>query len=296
MRRIGAWFGFNLLLVGIVCFLLLPSQFAADKDAKKFSKKSKANLEAEKTLIRQELETLKAHPWAGHYYYGDGLGVNVDLSVAPKSGFAFTWNGCLGLYDLNYGDAVETDGRIRLVFKLPNERKGFQGIAREFLPVVWGDRHYLIPFDEVVKFANAINAGFEPRGTAWGEFLLRRDDVSKSASGFPNLPPQYSEYLLKQPIEAEISAVKENRMQNSGRVTTVLLNVGSTQGVKKGMEFFVYAPSTVFESATITRVDSSSSEAEIFQCCDDKAGPPSLGWKLSTHVGCDQECGHSKEK
>ncbi len=202
----------------------------------------------------------------------------------------------MGLYDLNYGDAVETDGRIRLVFKLPNERKGFQGVAPEFLPIVWGDRHYLIPFDEVVKFANAINAGFEPRETSWGEFLLRRDDVSKSASGFPNLPPQYSEYLLKQPIVAEISSVKDNRMQKSGRVTTVLLNVGSTQGVKKGMEFFVYAPSAVFESATITRVDSSSSEAEVFQCCDDKAEPPFLGWKLSTHVRRDQESSQTKEK
>lgn len=296
MRKIGAWFGSSLLIVGVACFLLLPSQFASDKDAKKFSKKSKANLETEKTLIRQEIETLKAHPWAGQYYYGDGLGVNVDLSVAPKSGFAFTWNGCLGLYDLNYGDVVETDGRIRLVFKLSNERKGFQGMAPEFLPVVWGDRHYLIPVDEVVKFANAINAGFEPRQGAGGRFLLKRGDESKSVSGFPNLPPQYSEYLLKKPIEAEISSVKESRMEDSKRITTAVLNVGTAQGVRQGMEFWVYEPSAIYGLARITRVDSSYSEATIDQYEADKPRLPSPGWKLSTHVGNDQECCHDKEK
>jgi hypothetical protein len=116
---------------------------------------------------------LKVDSWAGHYYYGDGLGVNVELSLAPKSGFAFTWNGCLGLYDMNYGDVVESSGKIRLVPKLPNEHKPFEGISQEFLPIVWGDRHYLIAAEEVVKFANAVNAGFEPREGAWGTFLLR---------------------------------------------------------------------------------------------------------------------------
>jgi hypothetical protein len=39
---------------------------------------------------------------AGQYYYGEG--VNFELSLAPKSGFAFTWNCCLGLYHMNYDD------------------------------------------------------------------------------------------------------------------------------------------------------------------------------------------------
>jgi hypothetical protein len=42
---------------------------------------------------------------------------------------------------------------------------------------------FLIASDEVVKFANAINAGFEPRETAWGDFLLKREDVSKPVAG-----------------------------------------------------------------------------------------------------------------
>ena len=281
-RKSVARIGFVLLPAALSSFLLLPPQFAEEKVPKKFSKRADTNLSARKKQIQLELESLRQDSWAGHYYYGDGLGVNVELDLAPKSGFAFAWNGCLGTYDMNYGDVVESDGRIRLLFKLSNERKGFQGIAPEFFPVTWGDRHYLIPSDGVVEFANAINAGFEPRDSAWGEFLLKREDVSKAVTGFPILPAHYSGYLLSNPVDAEISEVRQSRREESQGITTVLLNVGATQGVKKGMEFYLHTPSGFFESAKVTRVDSSSSEAEIFQCSGDKAGPPSVGWKLST--------------
>jgi hypothetical protein len=280
---------FGLLLALASGSLLLPPQFAQEKVAKKFSKRADANLAARKQQVQQELESLKVDSWAGNYYYSDGLGVNVELSLAPKSGFAFTWNGCLGPYDMNYGDVVEANGKIRLVPKLPNERKPFEGIATEFLPIVWGDRHYLIAADEVVEFANAVNAGFEPREGMWGRFLLRREDVSKSATGSPSLPLQYSDYLLKHPIDAQIASIKNSRIKKSERFTTVLLNVGAPQGVKKGMEFYLYVPSGLYASATITDVNDTSSEAEISQCCDDKAGPPAVGWKLSTRAGVDSQ-------
>jgi hypothetical protein len=284
-RKFAARSASSLLLTSLFSLLLLPSLFAREREPQKFSKQATANLETRKTQIQRELSSLNVDSWAGQYYYGDGLGVNVELSLAPKSGFAFTWNGCLGLYDMNYGDLEESDGKIRLFFKLPNEHKPLQGIASEFVPVVWGNRHYLIASDEVVKFANAINAGFEPREGAWGEFLLKRQDVSKSANGKPNLPSEYSEYLLKHPIDAEISSIKGSHTEKTGRLTTVMLNVGASQGVKKGMEFYLYAPSGLFESATVTNMNGRSVEAEIFQCCDDRAAPPAVGWKLSTHVG-----------
>jgi hypothetical protein len=281
--------GFGLLLAVLSSFLLLPPQFAGEKVPKKFSKRADANLSARKKQIQLEFESLRQDSWAGHYYYGDGLGVNVELDLAPKSGFAFAWNGCLGLYDMNYGDVVESGGTIRLVPKLPNERKPFEGIAPEYVPIVWGDRHYLIATNEVVKFANSVNAGFEPREGSWGMFFLKREDVSKSATGSPRLPLEYSEYLLKHPIDAEISSIKNSRINESERLTTVILNVGAPQGVKKGMEFYLYVPSGLYASATVTDVNDTSSEAEISQCSDDKAGPPAVGWKLSTRAGRDRQ-------
>jgi hypothetical protein len=284
MRRRVAWVACSLLVVAVAGILVLNvrGQFLWGK----FSRWAKAGAERKTELINQELENLKNHPWAGKYYYGDGLGVNVNLSLAPKSGFVFMWNGCLGLYDLNYGGVGEADGRIRLVFKYPNDRKGFQGIAPELIPIVWGQRHYLIPADGIIDFANAINAGFEPTTTLRGSFLLRAGDELKAVHGQPNIPSEYSDYLLRHPIKAEISAIKGSRIRDSARITTVVLNVGSARGVKQGMEFHVYSPSTIFESARITSVESSNSEARIVQYeVDEKCRRPSIDWKFSTFAG-----------
>ena len=60
------------------------------------------------------------HAWAGKYYAGDGLCVNVRLWVAPNSGCLATWRGCLGLYGANWG-RIQVDGsRLTVVFEHPN--------------------------------------------------------------------------------------------------------------------------------------------------------------------------------
>ena len=281
------------LLFAALVWLLYPNlptratRVLAFRDWGKFSKKSEAASEAHRKLIEQELKSLHEHPWAGSYYDGDGLGMNVRLDLAPRSGFVFTWHGCLGLYDLNYGKVEETGGRVKLVFRFPNDQKGL-GIASELIPVLWGERHYLIPPDRVVDFTNAINAGFEPRNGLHGRFLLKDGDELKAARGKPKIPQEYSAYLLEHPIEAEISSVKESRVEDSERITNIVLNVGTAQGVKQGMEFWVYAPDRLYANARITDVGNAQSLAtlEMFEA-DCKSHAPSPGWKLSTHVGSE---------
>src|SRR6266849_1218950 len=290
MRKYAVWLGsvFPFAAVISVLALGLSGQATWGDDEKKFSEEAKAASETKKQEIVHELKTLKAHAWAGKYHYGDGLGVNVDLSLAPGSGFVFTWHGCLGLYDLNYGGVEEADGRVRLIFKYPNDREGFQGVAPEIIPVVWGERHYLIPADGVVEFANAINAGFATSRTVSRRFRLRNGDEHTAVHGQQNIHAAYSAYLITQPIKAEITSIKERRIENSARIITVVLNAGGAQGVRKGMEFYVYSPSNIFESARVTRVDSSQSEARIIQYeADEKYGRPATNWKMSTFVGRD---------
>jgi hypothetical protein len=86
--------------------------------------------------IRAEIATRKGPSWAGEYYNGDGLGVNVSLLLAPRSGYLFEWHGCLGLYDRNYGAVTETNGQLRLSFAFENKRKGFQGVAEQLIPIL----------------------------------------------------------------------------------------------------------------------------------------------------------------
>ncbi len=157
----------------------------------------KDSAEAEKTAksrhaaIAKELKTLGDHEWAGDYYCGDGLGVNVTFIASPKTGYVFECRGCGGLYDRNYGSAKHDSDRIQLEFTFANHQHSFPGIASEFLPVRWGDRHYLIPTNKVVGFCNDVNDGSEPRTDVHGSFLLRRGDEKKRVKGPPPLPAKY---------------------------------------------------------------------------------------------------------
>jgi hypothetical protein len=258
----------------------------AEVSAQQGSKATVAASEAQLKTIRGELKKLSNHEWAGEYYYGDGLGVNVSLALAPESGFVFRWDGCLGMYDLNYGQVAFTNGTVKLLFRYANDRKGFQGIAPELLPVRWGARHYLVPADSIVEFTNAINAGTEPNSSLGGRsesFLLRRGDEKKKINGQPNLPEQYLSYILKDPIEAKISSVNQTSVQQSRRITSITLDVGSADGLKKGMELYVQTPCDLYGSALVTDVSEHSAQAIIEQM--EVTDPvPATDWRLSTKL------------
>lgn len=40
-------------------------------------------VEQRRLEVLAELETLRSHGWAGTYFHGDGLGMNVNLVLAP---------------------------------------------------------------------------------------------------------------------------------------------------------------------------------------------------------------------
>jgi hypothetical protein len=258
----------------------------AGESEEKLSKESISTSEARSKRILEELGQPGKPDWAGEYYYGDGLGVNVSLTIAPQNGFVFTWTGCLGLYDLNFGDISFSNGTIKLLFNYPNDRHGYQGAAPELLPIQWGERHYLISVDGIIDFANAINAGTEPSRLFAGRstsFLLKRGDEKKPVSGHPNLPQEYAGYLLKNPIEAQISAVLGTKIEDDCRTTTVTINMGSADGLRQGMELFLRAPSKLYAKATITSIAEHSAQAVIDQY-DVKEKSPTTKWKLSTKL------------
>ena len=236
--------------------------------------------------IEAEIERLDDHPWAGKYYYGDGLGVNVTFFVAPDAGYLFEWHGCMGLYDRNYGAVQEDDGRIRLSFTLENIRQGFQGIADEFVHVEWAGRSYLVPSDGFVGFCNEINSGDEPRDQARGEYLLRAGDEKKEVIGFPKIPKAYRPYLLSVPVEAKIVAVGDFVLRPSicewnFKDTTLVLDAGKNDGLLPGMLLRVVEPDRIVESATVVSIEDETCKVVMTQCEDD-AIEIEKGWKLST--------------
>jgi hypothetical protein len=270
----------------LACFLSPRLWSQADESDRRFSEASVSASEMQTKKIQRELRHLEDDDWAGEYYFGDGLGVNVSLAVAPKSGFVFSWRGCLGLYDLNYGNVTFTNGSVKLLFKYPNKREGFEGIAPELLPVRWGQRHYLIAVDRIVDFTNAINAGTEPGslfGGRSGRFLLRRGDESRAVVGRPSLPNEFLSYILAQPIKAKVSSVEQARVERSRRITYVRIDMGSAEGIKQGMELYVHTPSRIFDTAIITSVSEHSARAVIEQM-ELTDTVPSTDWELSTKL------------
>ena len=143
--------------------------------------------EEREARIDAELAELAGHhPWAGSYYQGDGTGVNVSLKLAPDGGFYFSWHGCLGEYDRNFGRiSIDEAGLIHLHCERPNVRKGFQGIDELLAPVRWGDRRYLLPPEKVVSFLAEEGGRWEPRDSIWGFDLLRLGDEQKAVAGTP---------------------------------------------------------------------------------------------------------------
>lgn len=274
----------TLFLVGCLLGPQLYSQ--APEPDQRLSEGSVAASETQIKKIRQELRHFSDYDWAGEYYFGDGLGVNVSLALAPKSGFVFSWHGCLGLYDLNYGSVAFTNGTVELLPTYSNKRKGFEGIAPELLPVRWGKRHYLIAVDHIVDFTNAINAGTEPSslfGGRSGSFLLRRGDEKKPVTGRPSLPNEFLSYILSEPIKAKVSSVEQPHVEQSRRITYVRIDVGSVNGLKQGMELYVHSPSRIFSSAVVTDVSEHSARAVIEQL--ELTDPvPSTDWELSTKL------------
>lgn len=253
----------------------------------KFAASAEARAAEMREAIAREAETMVDHPWAGAYYFGDGLGVNASLALAPKAGCVFEWYGCMGLYDRNYGQATEKDGRLSLKLEFPNEEIGFQGVAEELIPIQWGKRHYLISAKDIVSFCNIVNSGIEPRKRLHGRYLLRRGDEDADVEGKPVVPEAYAAYLLESPVEAEVIDVGQVKKRPSRLVDRdfheipITLNCGKTSGLLTGMEMYLVHPETTYGSLMITEVREESCEAIMTQFFGELTTPEE-GWKFST--------------
>jgi len=112
-------------------------------------------------------------------------------------------------------------------------------------------------------------------------FLLKKGEEKVRVAGFPQIPPEYSGYLLQRPINAEVVSVGRVKPLEYGRTFPIVISVGWADGVKAGMEFDVYQPKNTFATAKVLKVDEHSSEAEVTQYNQDEAVPEPK-WKLST--------------
>lgn len=258
-------------------------QSAEDEWLDMHSEATQRTAQEREARIHEELANAEADEWTGEYRFGDGLGVNVRLLFAPKAGFVYSWRGCFGQYDLNYGSVEWSDNKLSLQFDRENKRGAFFGLSPEFVPVRWGERHYLLAPDEMIDFANQVNAGFEPCSPC-GSFLLKKGDENKSVDGQPDLPTEFKHYILAEPIETRVLSLGETRVVEKWetlRITRLIVDKGSMHGMLPGMELHVSNPKSLFARTIVTKVETQTSEVEIEQS-DFEDPLPSVDWEFST--------------
>ena len=183
--------------------------------------------------IRAEASTQPAHPFAGQYFQGDGLGVNLTLDIGPSGAYTLSWHGCLGLYHLEHGTAAFEGSAVRLR-PAPGTPKNDFRVDRELTRVPWGKRTYLLAGSDMASFVEWINKDYEPRRAPHGSFYLRDGDEALPAEGDPELPADFKERLHPLATAAVLSVGAERAVGANDPnyvARTVTLDIGANRGV-----------------------------------------------------------------
>ena len=136
------------------------------------------------------------------------------------------WSWCgscpSGAYEGRYSRA---DGELVLTSPEQSEE-----LERHFREIEWGQRRYLVNDESLVRFANEVNAGTEPRSTPEGRFLLEVGGESRAIAGTPSLPGSAAELLLAAPLSGHVVEVAGDH--------TSWIDLGERAGVRPGMLLF----------------------------------------------------------
>jgi len=238
--------------------------------------------------VLAELAKKPSEEWAGEYYEGDGLGENMSLYVAPASGVAATWFGCMGLYGANEGELERTEDRkLSFKFNRPNDESRFGMFPSSVRFVKWGQRRYLLPDDRLIDFVNAINHGLEPSNDPYGMFLLAREDRGKAISGLPDLPDAMLAQIRSTPLLVRVSSVEEQtkRSATGGAACSFILRfeAPAPSMLAIGLELSATAGS-VYETASIVETSDHQVAAKMtyYDACAEVKNKPKVGWMLTT--------------
>lgn len=260
--------------------------------------------------VLTKLENLKSEDnslvdeWAGNYspvYSGE---VNVEaLKLSPKVGFVYlNFYTCLPeLRSLDYGNISATPDYVLLT----SQSSKLNGQVKKYLRVKWGERHYLVPENEVAEFYKFVAGyGWKQNEYVVFDFLMKNEDFEKPITGMPVFPAGY-ERFVKKPIEATITRVLRREIKTEQSYdgspaykshTFIRLNVGTANGVKRGMTFNV-AESEDYEKVELLQIGKNSSIGVLIRSLDEnkqetlknwqtneeKSYPNvAVGWKVST--------------
>lgn len=268
--------------------------------------REEANLRARSERIRTEVAHLTptdegwAKEWAGEYYCGDGLGMNVSIGIAPQSGVTYTWHGCLGLYDANHGDIIESfPGGVKVKLAIDESLSTYHFMSSTLYFIKLGEHHGIIPEAQMREFVNRYIAGGQPRESAIYDIPMKvRLDGMPEVKGLPKpmrptaFPPQFALLFSPTPLTVSLTAVvpqPEVKTLSTPLKWSVEIDKGSESGVFVGMEI-PYRTEWETGSIVITTIQANSASGMVrfvSTAPSGNAAAPAPGWSF-TLPGIDE--------
>jgi hypothetical protein len=197
------------------------------------------------------------------YSLSDGFDLIASLELRGDGSFHFMWTGCTGLIAKAEGRYVTEQSVVRLSPTTGAFREDPRTFARLMHRVRWGEREYLLPEERILAFANAINAGREPRSGVFGVFYLRQGDELLTAGGRPSLEPKWQRFLLASPQTGLVARVLQR--ETSVQRPIVEIDAGAAAGLLEGMQLYAFNPRrpSFKGDLTILAVDAASARAVV---------------------------------
>lgn len=225
--------------------------------------------------LRDEIEAgAPDHPWAGEYYTGDGIS-HTALFLSPAGRYFFT-HGAHGR------SSSGVSGKIRFedgILRLSDADEIWLKSAYHVVP--WGERVYLLADDEMVRFANYVNAGWEPKyGHRAASFMERHRDSLLLATGRPKIPEKFAPYILDRVVGATVislgsaPAVAPEFMSEDQVAIIAVVDGGRRAGLFVGMALFI--PGERYGKATLLSVEENRAAVLL------ESTAPKAGLKLSS--------------
>ena len=203
-------------------------------------------------------------PLGPSYVLSDGLDFLARLDFKSDGEFRFLWTGDTGVVAEGSGRYEAAADSVRLIPGPMEFRRDPRTFAERMHRIHWGAREYLVPEERMLAFANAINAGREPRTHAIGAiFYPRSGDEGKASSGAPPLPGRWQEFLLSKPLAGTVTKVVQRETDTQRPI--VVINRGSNAGLREGMTLVAVNPRRPHFRAdlTILSLQPESAQAEV---------------------------------
>lgn len=227
-----------------------------------------------KEALRDEIEAGPMdHPWAGEYYTGDGIS-HTTLFLSPRGRYFFSH----GAHGRSFGEVL---GKIRVddgILRLSAADENWLKSSYHVVP--WGPRVYLLSDNEMIRFANYVNAGWEPHYGPRGSFMQRYREGLLLVTGKPKVPEQFTPYFLDGVVGATVVSLGSApavapRYLSEGQVALIaIVDEGRRAGLFVGMSLFVGGER--YGSATVHSVEDDRATVLL------ESTAPKAGLKLSS--------------